>query len=133
MQWTKIVVLAGLLATALAGCGGGEPERTTRASPAGLGSCVDAWNRPANFEPGTPGRHVRRLGPTPAVPLFAHISRDKAGRCVVFLDTPSTVDDRRYRQASGRYSQVCAGDCGQDVKPGARTFQFRRDGTLPPL
>jgi hypothetical protein len=59
--------------------------------------------------------------------------RNKAGSCVVFLDTPSTVDDRRYLQARGRFSQVCAGDCGQDVKPGARTFQFLRDGTLPPL
>ena len=52
---------------------------------------------------------------------------------MVFLDTPSTVDDRRYLQRRGRFSQVCAGDCGQDVKPGARTFQFLRDGTLPPL
>ena len=82
---------------------------------------------------GRPGRHVRRLGPTPTVPLFAHVSRNKSGSCAVFLDTPSTVDDRRYLQARGRFSQVCAGDCGQDVEPGARTFQFLRDGTLPPL
>jgi hypothetical protein len=63
--------------------------------------------------------------------LFAHVSLDERGRCVVFLDTPSTADDRRFVAAAGHYTLECAGDCGQDVPPGARTAQFLRDGTLP--
>jgi hypothetical protein len=65
------------------------------------------------------------------VPQFAHLSRDRDERCVVFLDTPSTVDDRRYVRTGGRYSLDCAGACGQQVPRGARTFQFLRDGSLP--
>jgi hypothetical protein len=65
------------------------------------------------------------------VPLFAHLSGDGRSRCVVFLDTPSTVDDRRYIRTGAGYSLDCAGACGQQVPRGARTFQFRRDGSLP--
>ena len=98
-----------------------------------LRPCVDAWNRPANFAHGRPGNSVRRLRPRPAVPLFAHVSLNRRRRCVVFLDTPSTADDRRFVATGGHYLLDCAGDCGQDVPPGARTAQFLRDGTLPAL
>lgn len=104
-------------------------EAPTRADP--LSACVRAWNRPANFESGRPGADVRRLDPRPAVPLFAHLSRDRRGRCVVILDTPSTVDDRRYIRSGAGYSLDCAGACGQQGPRGARTFQFRRGASLP--
>ena len=104
-------------------CGGAEP----------LSACVESWNRPSNFERGAPGAHVRRLDPRPAVPQFAHLSRDRDGRCIVFLDTPSTVDDRRYVRDGDGYSLECAGACGRQVTRGARTFQFRPDGSLPAL
>jgi hypothetical protein len=61
------------------------------------------------------------------------VSLDEHRRCVVFLDTPSTDGDRRFVRTGGRYRLDCAGDCGQDVPPGARTAQFLRDGTLPVL
>jgi hypothetical protein len=65
------------------------------------------------------------------VPLFAHISLDRRRRCIVFLDTPSTVDDRRFLYAHGAFSTACMGDCGQQAPPGARTVQFLPDGSLP--
>lgn len=88
---------------------------------------------PVNFERGAPGAHVRRLEPRAVVPQFAHLSRDRDGGCIVFLDTPSTVDDRRYVRRGKGYSLDCAGACGQQVPRGARTFQFRPDGSLPAL
>jgi hypothetical protein len=80
---------------------------------------VTAWNRPANFERGGPGAHVRRLEPRAAGPQFAHLSRDRDGGCIVF-----TGDG---------YSLTCVGACGQHARQGARTFQFRPDGSLPAL
>jgi hypothetical protein len=74
---------------------------------------------------------VRHLEPSPTVPQYAHLSRDPHGRCVVFLDTPSTVDDRRFISDGQGYSLTCAGACGQQLRRGARTFQFRPDGSLP--
>jgi hypothetical protein len=128
---SRLLVVAAALLTA-SGCDGSEPE--TRRSPADpLSACVHAWNRPANFERGAPGAHVRRLEPRPVVPQFAHVSRDRDGRCIVFLDTPSTVDDHRYVRRGKGYSLDCAGACGQQVPRGARTFQFRPDGSLPAL
>jgi hypothetical protein len=126
---------SGLLAVAataltVCGCAGSEPEK--RRPPADpLSACVQAWNRPANFERGAPGAQVRRLEPRPAVPQFAHLSRDRRERCVVFLDTPSTVDDRRFILSGERYSLACVGSCGRQVPRGARTFQFLPDGSLP--
>jgi hypothetical protein len=125
-------VLAAAVVTA-SGCGGSDARESPPRESASLGVCVTAWNRPGNFERGSPGRHVRRLDPRPAVPQFAHLSRDRDGRCIVFLDTPSTVDDRRYIRTGDRYSLECAGACGQQVRRGARTFQFRPDGSLPAL
>ena len=128
---SRPLVVAAALLTA-SGCGGSEPEKTRLpANP--LSPCVHAWNRPANFERSAPGAHVRRLEPRPVVPQFAHLSRDRDGRCIVFLDTPSTVDDRRYVRKGESYSLDCAGACGQQVPRGARTFQFRPDGSLPAL
>jgi hypothetical protein len=115
------------------GCGGSDPQESPPREPDSLSACVTAWNRPSNFGPGAPGAHVRRLEPRPAVPQFAHLSRDRDGRCIVFLDTPSTVDDRRYVRRGKGYSLDCAGACGQQVPRGARTFQFRPDGSLPAL
>jgi hypothetical protein len=124
-----VVVAAAMIGAA--GCGGSDrPEGPPRAIDP-LGACVRAWNRPANFERGEPGAAVKRLEPRPAVPQFAHLSRDRRGRCVVFLDTPSTVDDRRFILSGGRYLLACEGACGQQAPRGARTFQFRPDGTLP--
>ena len=120
------LVAAVLLAAS--GCGGSDPQ-AHKVDP--LGACVTAWNRPANFARGMPGAHVRSLRPRPAALLFAHLSRDPQGRCIVFLDTPSTVDDRRYLRRGAGYSVDCAGDCGQQVPPGGRTFQFKQDGSLP--
>ena len=74
---------------------------------------------------------MRHLEPRPTVPQYAHLSRDPHGRCVVFLDTPSTVDDRRFISDGQGYSLTCAGACGQQAPRGARTFQFRPDGSLP--
>jgi len=128
----SLLVLAAALATAF-GCGGSDARERSAREPARLSGCVTAWNRPSNFERGAPGAHVRRLDPRPAVPQFAHVSRDRDGRCVVFLDTPSTVDDRRYIRGGNGYSLDCAGACGQQVPRGARTFQFRPDGSLPAL
>jgi hypothetical protein len=52
----------------------------------------------------------------------------------VFLDTPSTVDDRRFVHYShGGFATECTGDCGQQVPRGARTLQFLSDGSLPAL
>ena len=65
------------------------------------------------------------------MPQFAHVSRDRQGRCVVFLDTPSTVDDRRYILTGDGYSLDCSGACGRQVPRGARTLQFLRGGSLP--
>jgi len=127
-------VHAVLLSAVLgAGCHDGhdEEEGRKRAGPLPLRGCIEAWNRPPNFADGRPGYLVRRLGPRPAVPLFAHVSRDRRRRCVVFLDTPSTVDDRRFVLTHGRFSTDCAGDCGQQVPRGARTLQFLSDGSLP--
>jgi hypothetical protein len=124
---SRLLVVAAAALTA-SGCGRAEPEKRP-ADP--LGACVRSWNRPANFERGAPGALVKRLEPRPAVPQFAHLSRDRRGRCVVFLDTPSTVDDRRFVLGGGRYSLACAGACGQQAPPGARTFQFLPDGSLP--
>ena len=120
-------------ATALAapGCGGSEPRDSPPATADPIAACVGSWNRQANFERGQPGALVRRLAPRPAVPLFAHLSRDPRRRCVVFLDTPSTVDDRRFVRRGDGYSLDCAGACGQQVPPGGRTFQFLPDGSLP--
>jgi hypothetical protein len=115
------------------GCGGADEADVADRPPDPLRPCVRTWNRPANFAQGHPGSIVRRLRPRPAVPLFAHVSVDKQRRCVVFLDTPSTVDDRRFVRRRDEYFLDCAGDCGQDVPPGARTAQFLRDGTLPAL
>jgi hypothetical protein len=127
----SLVVLAAAMVGAT-GCGGSDrPESPPRAADP-LSACVRAWNRPANFERGEPGALVQRLEPRPAVPLFAHLSRDRRARCVVFLDTPSTVDDRRFVLSGGRcYSRTCAGACGQQAPRGARTFQFMPDGSLP--
>lgn len=128
---SRLLAVAAAALTA-SGCGRSEPEK--RWSPADrLKACVQAWNRPANFERGAPGAHVRHLNPRPAVPQFAHLSRDRRGRCVVFLDTPSTVDDRRFILSGGRYSLDCAGACGRQVPGGARTLQFEQDGSLPAL
>src|SRR4051812_30864078 len=50
-----LVVAAAALATS--GCGRSEPEK--RRSPADpLSACVQAWNRPANFDHGEPGNLV---------------------------------------------------------------------------
>ena len=49
----------------------------------------------------------------------------------MFLDTPSTMDDRRFIRTGEGYSLDCAGACGQQVPRGARTFQFLKDGSLP--
>jgi hypothetical protein len=127
-RWFSVAVAA---LAAAAGCGGSDSAKGRAAHADGFSACVRAWNRPANFEHGRPGAHVRRLEPRPAVPLFAHLSGDRRGDCVVFLDTPSTVDDRRYIRTGAGYSLDCAGACGQQVPRGARTFQFRRDGSLP--
>jgi hypothetical protein len=130
----RAAALVASLVCALAAVGcRDDPREPERSGSHTLQACVEAWNRPANFGPGTPGGLVRRLRPRPAVPLFAHVSRDARRRCVVFLDTPSTVDDRRFVRRDGGFSLQCAGDCGQQVPRGARTFQFRRDGTLPAL
>jgi hypothetical protein len=115
------------------GCGGSNLRESPPRDTDSLSDCVTAWNRPSNFGRGTPGAHVRRLEPRPAVPQFAHLSRDRDGRCIVFLDTPSTVDDRRYVRRGKGYSLDCAGACGQQVPRRARTFQFRPDGSLPAL
>ena len=48
----------------------------------------------------------------------------------MFLDTPSTLDDRRFSRTGEGYSLDCAGACGQQVPRGARTFQFLKDGSL---
>jgi hypothetical protein len=125
------VGVALVCALAALGCAGEHDADPARVGPGRLASCVAAWNRPANFTPGSPGRAVQRLGPKPSVPLFAHLSLDKRRRCVVFLDTPSTADDRRFVRSHGRFGLDCAGDCGQDVPRGAKTFQFLRDGSLP--
>ena len=127
----RSLVAAAAAVLAACGCGGSDsPEsRTPRAGS--LTACVRAWNRPANFDHGEPGAALKRLRPRPAVPQFAHLSRDRRGRCVVFLDTPSTVDDRRFVRSGDGYSVHCAGACGQQVPRGARTFQFRPDGSLP--
>ena len=119
------------VALAAAGCGGSDSGKKGPPRVDPLTACVRAWNRPANFERGRPGAHVRRLEPRPAVPQFAHLSRDRGGRCVVFLDTPSTVDDRRFVLTGEGYSLDCAGACGQQVPRGARTFQFGGNGSLP--
>jgi uncharacterized protein YceK len=123
-----LLVVAAMLAAS--GCGGSESRESPRRGADQLRACVRAWNQPANFVRGRPGAVVRRLEPSPAVPLYAHLSRDRRGRCVVFLDTPSTVDDRRFIGGGG-FSLDCAGACGQQVPRGARTFQFRPDGSLP--
>jgi hypothetical protein len=125
------LVASLVCALAPAACSDGDDDAPERSQREQLQACVEAWNAPDNFRAGTPGRLVRSLDPRPAVPLFAHVSRDRRRRCVVFLDTPSTVDDRRFVRAAGRYSLACKGDCGQDVPPDARTFQFLRNGSLP--
>jgi hypothetical protein len=125
--------VCAVLLTALVGGGchdSGHEQTRERASELPLRACIEAWNRPPNFARGRPGDLVRRLRPRPAVPLFAHVSRDRR-RCVVFLDTPSTVDDRRFVRTRGAFLTDCAGDCGQQVPRGARTLQFRSDGSLP--
>jgi hypothetical protein len=124
------VLLTALLAEG--GCHGGDHEHgRERAGALPLRACFEAWNRPPNFARGRPGELVRRLRPRPAVPLFAHVSRDRRRRCVVFLDTPSTVDDRRFVLKDGAFSTDCVGDCGQQAPRGARTVQFLPDGSLP--
>jgi hypothetical protein len=126
-----VATVLGLVALS---CGGADDGDQARHGPRHrLQPCAAEWNRPANFARGRPGRLVRRLRPRPVVPLFAHVSLDGHGRCVVFLDTPSTADDRRFVRTRGRYLLDCTGDCGQDAPPGARTVQFLRDGTLPDL
>ena len=127
----SLLVLAAVVTAS--GCGGSDARESPPREPASLSACVTAWNRSSNFERGAPGAHVRRLEPRPAVPQFAHLSRRRDGRCIVFLDTPSTVDDRRYVRRGKGYSLDCAGACGQQVPRGARTFQFRPDGSLPAL
>jgi len=120
--------------TALVGAGchdGDDGQSRQRAGPPPLRACVEAWNRPPNFGRGRPGELVRRLRPRPVVPIFAHVSRDRRRRCVVFLDTPSTVDDRRFVLTHGAFSTECTGDCGQRDTRGARTAQFLPDGSLP--
>jgi hypothetical protein len=121
-----------LTALVAGGCqdSGGE-QNQERASALPLRVCIQAWNQRPNFTSGRPGALVKRLRPRPAVPLFAHVSRDRRRRCVVFLDTPTTVDDRRFVRVHGVYTTDCEGDCGQQVPPGARTLQFRPDGALP--
>jgi hypothetical protein len=126
-----VVLLTALLG---GGCFGGDHEKSRqRARALPLRACIEAWNRPPNFARGRAGELVRRLRPRPAVPLFAHLSRDRPRRCVVFLDTPSTVDDRRFVLKDGAFSTDCVGDCGQQAPRGARTVQFRPDGSLPAL
>ena len=128
----RSVCAALLTALVAGGCQDSDDEQNQeRAGALPLRVCMEAWNRPANFARGRPGVLVRRLRPRPAVPLFAHVSRDRRRRCVVFLDTPSTVDDRRFVRTHGVYATDCAGDCGQQVPRGARTLQFRSDGSLP--
>jgi len=118
----------------MGGCRDGDDGQSReRAGAPPLRACVEAWNRPPNFAPGRPGQLVRRLRPRPAVPLFAHVSRDRRRRCVVFLDTPSTADDRRFVRTGGRFSSECTGDCGQRDTRRARTMQFLPDGSLPAL
>ena len=126
-------VCAALLTALVAGgCQDSDDEQNQeRAGTLPLRACMEAWNQPPNFARGRPGALVRRLRPRPAVPLFAHVSRDRRRRCVVFLDTPTTVDDRRFVRTHGVYATDCAGDCGQQVPRDARTLQFRSDGSLP--
>jgi hypothetical protein len=133
MQPIRSSVCAALLTALVAGgCQDSDEEQNReRAGGLPLSACMEAWNRPPNFARGRPGALVRRLDPRPAVPLFAHVSRDRRRRCVVFLDTPSTVDDRRFVRTNGVYSTDCVGDCGQQVPRDARTLQFRPDGSLP--
>ena len=99
----SLLVLAAVVTASE--CGGSDARESTPREPASLSACVTAWNRPSNFGHGAPGAHLRRLEPRPAVPQFAHLSRRRDGRCMVFLDTPR----------------------------GARTFQFRPEGSLPAL
>ena len=129
-HWSK-PLLSAAAALAAAGCGGSQRRESPPPTVDPLAACVRAWNRPANFERGRPGALVRQLEPRPAVPQYAHLSRSPRGLCVVFLDTPSTVDDRRFVRRGQGYSLDCAGACGQQAPPGARTFQFRPDGSLP--
>jgi hypothetical protein len=132
LKKSRSVCAALLTALVAGGCQDSDDEQNReRAGALPLVACMEAWNRPANFAPGRPGALVRRLRPRPAVPLFAHVSRDRRRRCVVFLDTPSTVDDRRFILSGERYLLTCEGACGQQVPSGARTFQFGPDGSLP--
>ena len=101
--------MCAVFLTALVGAGchdGDDGQSRQRAGPPPLRACVEAWNRPPNFGRGRPGELVRRLRPRPVVPIFAHVSRDRRRRCVVFLDTPSTVDDRRFVVQAGIGGQV---------------------------
>ena len=131
-QIRRSLYAALLTAVVAAGCQDSDDEQNQeRPGALTLRACMEAWNRPPNFARGHPGGLVRRLRPRPAVPLFAHVSRDRRRHCVVFLDTPSTVDDRRFVRTHGVYATDCAGDCGQQVPRDARTLQFRSDGSLP--
>ena len=109
--------VAVIALSAAAGCGGRAPAWRRR-------RVLTRFPRPHGTEqatsPGGPCADVRRLDPRPAVPLFAHLSRDRRDRCVVILDTPSTVDDRRYIRSGAGYSLDCAGACGQQGPRGAR-------------
>jgi hypothetical protein len=127
----RSVMVVAVAVLAACGCGGSDSPAGGSPRAGQLSACVEAWNRPANFDPGQPGAAAKRLRPRPAVPQFAHLSRDRRGRCVVFLDTPSTVDDRRFILSGERYLLTCEGACGQQVPSGARTFQFGPDGSLP--
>jgi hypothetical protein len=132
---TACAALVAAIAVAAFGCDDNskspDPHPAKPKPAVRLAACIEAWNQAANFDTGTDGAVVRRLERHSVDALFAHVSRDRAARCVVFVDTLYDVDDRRFIRSTGGFELDCRGPCGDQAPAGSRTLRFRENGTLP--
>ena len=124
-RWVALAATA-LAASALAGCGGGEDESSSPASPAPLRSQAPLASQSAPTPPG----QVVRPGPHTPKPVADAI---RSGQVVVvsFL-MPGTADDDSVRHALRQVGS--AGPSSRNVRYFTYTLQeSRRFGDLPEL